>query len=55
MKKQAMNPFHGQGELAVNSETWRRYTLPVRGTAHTELTLETKSGKLDVLELVFSK
>ncbi len=43
----------GQGEIAVDAEDWTPYTLEIAGQAHTALTLEVRSGKLDLLELCF--
>ncbi len=44
----------GQGEITAAASGWTAYSIPVAGKAHTTLTLEVQSGKLDLLELVLS-
>ncbi len=44
---------HGQGEVRIAASAWTGYPIPITGRAHTALTLEVLSGKLDLLKLAF--
>lgn len=44
---------HGQGQIHVASSSWTAYRIPISGGAHTELILESLSGRMDILELTF--